>query len=144
MDLNLSNDDNPRDYLMALNDLGQPKVIDMSRIESGVMNTAITCIARLIVMRKGTDMDRPDMGIDIVGRYRFADTDELYTLQREIEEQVYMYLPEFIPVTVECEPVIENTMDRSIVKVQIGINIDGTMYQLLYNIENSKIEVLQY
>ena len=144
MDLKLSSDDNPRDYLLDLNDLGKPRVIDMSRIENGVMNTAITCIARLIIMRKGTDMDRPDMGIDIVGRYRFADTDELVVLQQEIENQIYMYLPEFIPVTVECSPVIENTQDRSIVKVEINVTIDGVMYQLMYNIEDSKIEVLQY
>lgn len=144
MDLNLSTDDNPRDYLMALNDLGKPKVIDMSRIENGVMNTAITCIARLIIMRKGTDMDRPDMGIDIVGRYRFADTNELTTLQQEIQDQIYMYLPEFIPVTVECNPIIENTQDRSIVKIEINIIINGVMYQLMYSIEDSKIEVLQY
>ena len=96
MDLNLTDDDNPRDHLLALNDLGLPKVIDMSRIESGVMNTAITCIARLIVMRKGTDMDRPDMGIDIVGRYRFAETSEMTTLQLELEEQIAMYLPDLL------------------------------------------------
>ena len=84
------------------------------------------------------------MGIDIVGRYRFADTSELTTLQQEIQDQIYMYLPEFIPVTVECNPIIENTQDRSIVKIEINIIINGVMYQLMYSIEDSKIEVLQY
>ena len=144
MDLNLTDSDNPRDHLLALNDLGLPKVVDMSKIEPGVMNTAITCIARLIVMRKGTDMDRPDMGIDIVGRYRFSESPELTRLQNEIEEQIAMYLPEFLPVDVESSMVIEETANQLIRKIKIDIYLDGTLYQLLYNNNESKLEILQY
>ena len=142
MDLNLSTDDNPRDYLMALNDLGKPKVIDMSRIENGVMNLDFNSYLFDDINKE--EILEADMGIDIVGRYRFADTSELTTLQQEIQDQIYMYLPEFIPVTVECNPIIENTQDRSIVKIEINIIINGVMYQLMYSIEDSKIEVLQY
>jgi hypothetical protein len=144
MDLNLTDSDNPRDHLLALNDLGLPKVVDMSKIEPGVMNTAITCIARLIVMRKGTDMDRPEMGIDIVGRYRFSESSELRKLQNEIEEQIAMYLPEFLPVDVEASMVTEESMNQLIKKIKIAIFLDGVMYQLLYNSNESKLEVLQY
>ena len=144
MDLNLTDSDNPRDHLLALNDLGLPKVVDMSKIEPGVMNTAITCIARLIVMRKGTDMDRPEMGIDIVGRYRFGESSELRKLQNEIEEQIAMYLPEFLPVDVEASMVTEESMNQLIKKIKIAIFLDGVMYQLLYNSNESKLEVLQY
>jgi len=144
MDLNLTDSDNPRDHLLALNDLGLPKVVDMSKIEPGVMNTAITCIARLIVMRKGTDMDRPEMGIDIVGRYRFSESSELRKLQNEIEEQIAMYLPEFLPVDVEASMITEESMNQLIKKIKIAIFLDGVMYQLLYNSNESKLEVLQY
>lgn len=138
-----SESDNVKDYLLDLNDLGKPKVIDMTIIENGVLNPAILNYARLIVMRKGTDPDRPNMGIDIVARYRFADIDEIYTLQSEIEQQGQLYLPEFIPVTVNCQAVTESNQDRAIVKVAISITIQGTMYQVMYNVENSKLEILQ-
>ena len=144
MQIKLPDKDNPRDHLLALDDIGQPKVLDMTRIEPGVMNTAITCIARLIVMRKGTDMDRPDMGIDIVGRYRFSETSEVLTLQREIESQIATYLPEFLPVEVTAKSIMEENANQYIKKIRIDINIDSTMYQLLYNSEESKLEVLQY
>lgn len=144
MKIELEPQDNPKDHLLALDDLGLPKVIDMSRIEPGIMNTAITCIARLIVMRKGTDMDRPDMGIDIVRNYRFAETSEIYKLQNDIQNQISTYLPEFLPVSVYASAVTEKTATKDIKKIRIDISIDGTLYQLLYNSEKSKLEILQY
>lgn len=144
MKIELEPQDNPKDHLLALDDLGLPKVIDMSRIEPGIMNTAITCIARLIVMRKGTDMDRPDMGIDIVRNYRFAESSEIYKLQNDIQDQISTYLPEFLPVSVYASAVTEKTATKDIKKIRIDISIDGTLYQLLYNSEKSKLEILQY
>lgn len=144
MKLDLPDEDNPRDYPLALDDIGQPKVLDMSRIEPGVMNTAITCIARLIVMRQGTDMDRPEMGVDIVKNYRFAEDAELIQLQSDIEEQVATYLPEFLPVSVDVASVAEQDATKETVKIRIDISIDGTIYRLMYNKEDSKLEVLQY
>ena len=144
MIMNLRDEDNIRDHLVDLDDLGKPRIISMEKIEPGIMNTAITCIARLILMRKGTDMDRPDMGIDIVRNYRFADVSDLYKLQNDIDEQVTMYLPEFSPVTVTVTPVVQEFSDKNITVIYIGINIDGTMYQLLYNTSESKLDFLQY
>ena len=136
-------DKNIRDYLLDLNDLGLPRVIDMSRIESGRMNPAIISIIRLIMMRKGIDPDRPDMGIDIVGRYRFSFTSELSTLESEIQEQITTYLPEFLPVEVNISLVGQRTRDQTLTKVQISITVDRVNYQLLYNKDSSELEFLQ-
>lgn len=119
---------NVRDYLISINELNRPTVVDMTIIKPGVMNSAVTMIARLILMRKGTIPDLPDLGIDIVGRYRFAFVEELYTLQREIENQMTVYLPEFAVVNVEVQ-YGENT---KIVIIQI--TIDDTTYQLSYDV----------
>lgn len=137
----LEDDNNPRDYLLSLNDLGLPKVLNMSRIEPGIMNTAIITIIRLILLRKGTDPDRPDMGIDIVGRYRFAFESELTILDREIEEQITTYLPEFLPVTVSTNVVQETNVAMPYHKIQINITVDGTMYQILFNKDTEELEL---
>ena len=140
--MDIPEEDNIHDYLLDLNDLGLPKVVDMSRIESGIFNPAILTIIRLIVMRKGTDPDRPDMGIDIVGRYRFGFSSELYKLQTEIEEQIGTYLPEFLPVSVEVSFIKQETKNAAITKVQISITIQKVMYQLLYDKDSSQLDFL--
>ena len=59
-------------------------------------------ISRLIMLRKGTYPDFPEMGVDIVGRYRFAFEDECSLLSMDIEEQANRYLPEFYPISIYC------------------------------------------
>ena len=131
----------PRDHLLAVDDLGLPKVLTMARIEPGIMNTAIMTIIRLIRMRKGTDPDRPDMCIDIVGRYRFAFETELITLQYEIEDQITTYLPEFLPVSVTATMVTDRADSNYLNKIQINITIDKVQYQLLYDKEAEELDI---
>jgi len=138
----MDEENNVRDYLLSLDDLGQPKVVDLSRIENGVFNPAILCIIRLLVMRKGTDPDRPDMGIDITGRYRFAYDSELFALENEITEQIETYLPEFLPTTVETTMVSETIENTQVInKIQISITTKGTQYNLMYNKREGSLEI---
>ena len=141
---NISDEDNVREYLLALNDLGQPKMVDMSVIEINKLNSAVILIARLIMMRKGTDPDRPDMGIDIAGRYRFSFTNELYNLEREIQDQLFSYLPELSPITVSVSYQSETTknLERQN-KICIDLNINMTTYRLMYDRDSSKLKVLE-
>lgn len=135
---NVDESDNIRDYLLSLDDLGKPKVIDMSKIINGVYTPAILCILRLIIMRKGTDPDRPDLGIDIVGRYRFSYESELTTLQNEITEQIERYLPELTPTTIE---VSMQDNDTYLHIIQIAITTKGTTYNLLYDKDTNAFEL---
>jgi hypothetical protein len=129
---------NVRDYLLAVNDINRPKVVDMKDIKPNKYNSAVTMISRLILIRKGTYPDHPDMGIDIVGRYRFAFEEESRTLASEIEEQANKYLPEFYPIKVYCELVQDNEKH----KINIHVIINEVEYLLVYNISDNTLEGL--
>lgn len=137
----ITTDDNANitDYLLGIDDLNRPKEIDMSIIKPGVMNSAMLMIIRMILMRKGTIPDIPDLGIDIRGRYRFAFESELTTLQSEISQQIQTYLPEFLSNEVN---VYMQTGETDGPKVVIEITIDGTTYELIYNISTNTLEGL--
>lgn len=137
----ITTDDNANitDYLLGIDDLNRPKAIDMSIIKPGVMNSAMLMIIRMILMRKGTIPDIPDLGIDIRGRYRFAFESELTTLQSEISQQIQTYLPEFLSNEVN---VYMQTGETDGPKVVIEITIDGTTYELIYNISTNTLEGL--
>lgn len=126
---------NIKEYLLGLDDLQQPKMIDMSIISSGVWNSAILLIARLILMRKGTYPDHPDLGIDIRARYKFAFESELLSLQEEIQTQLSMYLPELNYAQVRV--MFEKYNDKYC--VIISINISQTIYNLFYDIDKQTI-----
>lgn len=126
---------NIRDYTLSLDDIGRPKVLDMNEIISGKINSAVSMISRLILLKKGTYMDQPDLGIDIRGRYRFAFEDEMIKLNQEILEQITTYLPEFLPVNV----IVKAEWRSNKKVVMIYINIDKVMYELTYDPENTTL-----
>ena len=130
---------NIREYLLGLDDLQQPKMIDMSIISNGVWNSAMILITRLILLKKGTYPDHPDLGIDIRARYRFAFESELITLQEEIQQQINKYLPELNYVQVRV--LFQEYNNRNC--VVISINIDQTIYAMIYDIEGQKMVGLE-
>jgi hypothetical protein len=129
---------NIRDYLLDVNDINRPKVVDMKDIKPNKYNSAITMISRLIMLRKGTYPDFPEMGVDIVGRYRFAFEDECSLLSMDIEEQANRYLPEFYPISVYCNLIQDNEKH----KIHIHIIINEIEYLLIYNISDNTLEGL--
>jgi hypothetical protein len=129
--------DNIREYLLELDDLGKPRVVDLSVIKSGVMNSAVVLLVKLIVMRKGTIPDIPDMGIDIKGRYRFAFDSELIMLQDDIEQQVATYIPELLPVDVKCTM---SQTEHGCVNIRIAVN--KNIFEIVYDKDSSKIKYL--
>ena len=139
MAIPVDDNSNIRDYLLGMDDLNRPKVIDMTIIKPNVMNSCILMIIRLILLRKGTYPDIPDMGIDIRGRYRFAFESELSMLQHEIQNQIETYLPEFLATEVTEK---KKKGEKDGPKVVIQITVDGTTYELVYNISTNTIEGL--
>ena len=130
---------NIRDYLLGINDLNRPKVVDMKDIKPGKWNSAVTMITRLIMMRKGTIPDIPNLGVDIAGRYRFSFEEELDELAIDIANQVNTYLPEFYPVNVRCEMI----QDGEKHKVLIHLIINEIEYLIMYDITDNTLEGLQ-
>ncbi len=126
---------NIRDYLLDIDDIGQPRVLDMN-IQPGKPSSGLLMAIRLILMRKGTIPDIPDMGVDINGRYR-ASLDDPSVLANDIEEQISTYLPEMLPVTVTC------TMSKQTQKqVNIILGLNGTTYALAYDPNSSALKYL--
>jgi len=126
---------NIKEYLLGLDDLQRPKMIDMSIIAPGIYNSAIILIARLILLKKGTYPDHPDLGIDIRARYKFAFDSELLTLQEEIQSQIDKYLPElnYSQVRVRFEKYNNKFC------VIISIQIDQVIYNLFYDISSQTL-----
>lgn len=125
----LGNVINIKDYMMSINDLGKPTVYDMSDITPGKMNSVITLLGRLLLLKKGTYLDHPDLGIDIRSKYKFIYEDELYKLKADIENQVSTYLPEFLPINVT----IEFQTINKIRVIVIYITIDQTLFEITYD-----------
>lgn len=136
---NLYEGDNIKDYLLGLDDLQRPRVIDMSIIQPNQWNSAILMISRLILMVPGTCADHPEMGIDIKGRYRFAFEDELTQLGQELDEQITRYLPDFNLVSVSAEFKTKDMVGYIVIDIQI----DQVTYRILYNIDENKLVGLE-
>lgn len=129
---------NIRDYLLDLDDIGRPKVVDMTDIRRGKLNSAATMIIRLLLLKKGTYPDFPNLGIDIRGRYRFMFSEELSTLESELTDQIETYLPELLPITVSAEMItIPSTTANGILFNIISNEID---FVLLYNINKNTFD----
>lgn len=131
---------NIRDYLLDIDDLNRPKVLDMQNIQTGTMNSAALLIIRLLLLKKGSYPDFPDLGIDIRGRYRFAFEEELITLRNELEDQISTYLPELIPVDVEVS--LYRPKDSLENMILFSIIIRQVKFEILYNVAANTIEGL--
>lgn len=131
---------NIRDYLLDIDDLNRPKVLDMENIQTGTMNSAALLIIRLLLLKKGSYPDFPDLGIDIRGRYRFAFEEELITLCNELEDQISTYLPELIPVDVEVS--LYRPKDSLENMILFSIIIRQVKFEILYNVAANTIEGL--
>lgn len=135
----LEDNANIQEYLLGLDDLQQPKIIDMSIISPNVWNSAVLLIARLLLLKKGTYPDHPDLGIDIRARYKFAFEDDLFTLQQEVESQIRKYLPELNYVQVKTSFQKINNQHC----VYIGIIINKILYAIIYDIGKETIMGLE-
>ena len=106
----------------------------MTDIRRGKLNSAATMIIRLLLLKKGTYPDFPNLGIDIRGRYRFMFSEELSTLESELTNQIETYLP----ITVSAEMItIPSTTANGILFNIISNEID---FVLLYNINKNTFD----
>lgn len=76
-----------KEYFISLDKFNRPAEVTGEKAEA-------VLLARLILMNPGSNPLHPSMGIGIKQRYRFS-MDKLPELQKEIQEQMNQYLPEF-------------------------------------------------
>lgn len=89
---------------------------------------------QLILLEKGTFHTRPDMGVGIVSRYRFASSDILEQLKADIEDQMTTYLPDLIATEIR--------LSQTDKVINIGIVVDDVAYTLIFNTETKTLDSL--
>lgn len=107
--------DIPQEHLLTTDEFNNPKVLQGK-------DAIAQLLIHLILLEPGTISRAPRMGVGLVSRYRYNFEDSLDQLQRDIEEQVSTYLPEFSAAKVELE-LDENK------ELIISIIIDDTIYK---------------
>lgn len=112
------------EYLLSLNPFNKPKILEEK-------DAIYTLLIRLILLEPNTFPTHPNMGVGIVSRYRYSDFFDLEKLKVDITNQVIIYLPELIPVTVE--------VGDDGVNIIIQITSNGTLYELTFNKETRSL-----
>lgn len=78
-----------KEPVLSIDDFNNPKILkDVDAIA--------TLLIRLILLEKGTISTHPDMGVGLVSRWRYCAEDQLPELQKEIYDQILVYLPELL------------------------------------------------
>ena len=116
-----------KEYFLGVDEFKHPKSYTQQ-------DATYVLLIRLILLEKGTYPTRPDMGVGIVSRYRWANTDQMEQLKTDISDQITTYLPEFQDVDV--------AVSASDLTILIEITIDGYTYQVTYTREVSTLSAL--
>ena len=78
-------------------------------------------MVRLLLLEKGTDPVRPDMGVGIVSRYRYMFEEECPALENDIRQQIQTYLLPYSNIqTIKAE-----VIDK---ELHLTIKIDDATY----------------
>lgn len=87
-----------KEYALSVNEFNQPAEARGKRA-IGVF------LIRLLLMDKGTDPMRPDMGVGIVSRYRYMFEEQCSELISDIRQQIQTYLLSYSNFLVEAKVV---------------------------------------
>ncbi len=114
------------EYLLSTDSYSKPKVVEDK-------DALAILLLRLLLMAPGDNMEHPEMGVDIIGRYRYSSEGDLKELNKEIQYQIETYLPLYRTTEVNC------VKDGKYIKV--NITIDGTLFQFNSNNNTAKDEI---
>lgn len=101
--------------LLSVNNFYEPMVT------SG-QDYATLLIVRLILMEPGLNQLVPDMGVGLVSRYRYATNADMDKLNREIANQIALYLPQFTLTGVRCELGSVDNSTQKVINIYITTN----------------------
>lgn len=108
------------EYLLDTNEYKKPRVL------SG-RDALATKLIILLNMKPGTDRLHPEMGVDVIGRYRFCYEEDVDELQEEIDAQIAAYILQ--------EDV--NDVDVTVVYIEGELEIAITVDETTYNFKTS-------
>ena len=108
-----------KEYLLATDNKYQPKILTDKEAK-------YVLIVRLLLMEPGTIQTHPEMGVGLISRYRYSDTENLMNLKKDIDEQMKKYLP----LSLQTSTV---TLSRSDTQLVLNITVDGEIASLSIN-----------
>lgn len=94
-------------------------------------------LIRLLLLTPGTIQSHPNMGVGIVTKWRYCDTDKLGDLRLEISNQISTYLPTLRLSEVNLK------MKQHTKELIIEIRADGILYSYETDNENNTIKLIQ-
>lgn len=112
------------EHLIATDDYNKPYTLKDK-------DALAVILIRLLIMDPGTNPLHPEAGVGLVRRYRFSSPDDMPTLNREIDQQIRVYLPQFSYVNVECT-FVEGA-------IHVNISIDDTLFAFTTETDAAKI-----
>lgn len=115
------------EYLMSVDEFNSPKIVKN--------NDAIyTLLVRLIQLEPGSIQTHPKMGVGLISRYRFADTETVVEeLKTDIQNQILEYLPQLVGVQVRAY------VSNKVLFVEVEAN--NTLYKFKLDNDSDKIEL---
>lgn len=115
--------------LFSVNNFNKPTVLTGNKAK-------VTLITRLILLEPGKILGMPiEAGIGLRSRYRYANEDELSSLETEIQNQISIYIPDAQGAEVTCVLRKSSSLgDRNI--LMIGIRIGEEIYAIGTDGEN--------
>ena len=99
---------NYKEYLLKVTPFSEPKV-------ATGREAIATMLSRIILLEPGTNPLHPTMGVGLVSKYRFLDSeDKKMRLKNDISKQVETFLPEYQLLEVDLEYSSDKTVDIKI------------------------------
>lgn len=99
---------NYKEYLLKVTPFSEPKV-------ATGREAIATMLSRIILLEPGTNPLHPTMGVGLVSKYRFLDSeDKKMKLKNDISKQVETFLPEYQLIEVDLEYSSDKTVDIKI------------------------------
>lgn len=115
-----------QEYLFTTNNYKKPYVLKDN-------HSLALLLIRLLLTVPGTNPMHPELGVDVIGRYRYCNKSHLQNLKQEIRNQIECYLMEY--QLAEVEPTLENGV------LKIAITIDDTIFLFTTGLETKQNEI---
>lgn len=119
-----------REYFLDIDEFNHPKVYTDA-------DATYTLLVRLILLEPGTYPTRPEMGVGLVSKYRYSNSDDMFQLQDDISDQITRFLPEFTGAEVVT------SFDAATKTIHIAITINDITYEMVYSSDTNTLQEVQ-
>lgn len=118
-----------KEYMLTTDEYTQPKIVTDK-------DAIAVLLLRLLLMVPGDNPDHPEMGVDVMGRYRYSYKSDLTKLNNEIRYQMDTYLPSFNTIDIECTKIDDY--------IKISINIDNTLFNFTTDVSYKGNDLISF